>query len=200
MDAVDSCHYMFFCTSASSFISASPISLGSQALDRHQDSVLVGVQEVCKTIPIRASMLWVARRARGNSMPSRLQLTGGPELHHVANVDENHVVEDGCVGPHLVGRRGWRGVVWRTDLEASDVLLEQERDRAPISVWADAMTGSLVGRLWLESGIMYELEVVKVGPATVVLRGELRFGQAQRCSDTFKQLQGPRSAALPGSS
>lgn len=48
-------------------------------------------------------MLRVVQRVRGDSMPSRLQLTGGPEFHHVANIDEKHVVEDRCVGPHLVG-------------------------------------------------------------------------------------------------
>lgn len=76
-----------------------------------------------------------------------------------------------------------------TDLEASDVLLKEQRDRAPVSMWTNAMARHLLGGLRRESGIVHELEVVKVRQATVVLGSELRLWQAKRYSDTFEQLE-----------
>lgn len=52
------------------------------------------------------------------------------------------------------------------------------------------MTGPLLGGLGRECGIVHELEVVEVRPATVVLASELRLRQAKRGSDTFEQLEG----------
>jgi len=70
MYTIDSCPYVFFRASPNSFIPALPIFLGPQTFDRHQHGVLVWMQEVCKTIPICASMFRVRCRVRGDSMPS----------------------------------------------------------------------------------------------------------------------------------
>jgi len=84
------------------------------------------MQEVGKAEPIGDATWPAAVALRRDAVPGRFQSSCRPELHHVADVDQDHVFVDWDVSPDFVLRHGWRRVAWRTDLEAPQCLLEEK--------------------------------------------------------------------------
>lgn len=82
------------------------------------------MQEVGKAPPIGDTTAAIALCR--DTVPGRFQPSGRPELHHVADVDQDHVFVDWDVSPDFVLRQGWRRVARRTDLEAPKCLLEEK--------------------------------------------------------------------------
>ena len=119
-------------------------------------------------------------------MPGRLEPAGRPELHHIADVDEDHVLESGRGGPFLVGGRGGGGVIGGPDLQAADVVLEEKRDAAPVRVGAYAV---LRGGGGGQGGVVHQLEVVEVGFIAVVLGREGRGRELKAEGDAFEERE-----------
>jgi hypothetical protein len=84
------------------------------------------MQEVGKAEPIGDATWPAAIALCRDTVPGRFQPPCRPELHHVADVDQDHVFVDGDVSPDFVLRHGWRRVARRTDLEAPKCLLEEK--------------------------------------------------------------------------
>jgi hypothetical protein len=97
-----------------------------QIFDWPQDTVSVWVQEVGKAEPIGDAIWPAAVGLCRDAVPGRFQPSCGPKLHHVADIDQDHVFVDWDVSPDFVLRHGWRRVARRADLEAPKCLLEEK--------------------------------------------------------------------------
>ena len=160
---------------------------------RNEHAISIRMQEVRKGIAIQTAL-----SLRGDdSVPRALELSGGPELQHVANVDQDLVRECGRGSPCLGGeRRGGRRVVRRSDFETANGGLEEEGEGPPVGMGRDAecwdASVGICFRCCCDRRVVHQLEVVEVFDRGIVVLDKRLTWEMEGQGDQLEQL--PREA------
>lgn len=108
-----------------------PLVSALDTLNDFQQGILVGVAEVGHRVPILAPIFCVGTSR--DTVQSALHQSSREERHGLANVYQDRARDHRRIEPDLVFRY-LAGVLWRSHLQASDLVLKENRDDALIGV------------------------------------------------------------------